>query len=486
MRQRCDTAREILSVAGLRRCLAREHRSMPLRLLVMLLFVVIGDAAERRPSVLVIIADDWSWPHAGAYGGGIAPTPHFDRVAREGALFSRTFCASPSCTPSRAALLSGQAIHRLEESGNLWSTLRAAIPVYPDLLAAAGWTVGCQGKGWGPGDIRPGGRTHNPAGPPIKDIDAFIAGLKPDQPFCAWFGSSDPHRPYDAGSGQAAGYDAAKVVVPAYWPDLPAVRADVLDYHAEVARFDQQIGRCLAALAGAGRLDDTLVIVTSDNGMPFPRCKANLHDSGTRMPLAIRFPARIPAGTRVDALVSLADLAPTILEATGVSVPALMSGRSLWPVIAGTQRRAAVFLERERHANVRAGDLGYPVRGIRTERWLYLRNVKPERWPAGDPTRWKSVGDYGDIDDGPTKQLIMTGPERFPRPFALGFAKRPAEELYDCDADPHQINNLAGRPEHAAVQADLTAQLAAWMQATGDPRATGDDERWDRFPYHGK
>jgi arylsulfatase A-like enzyme len=363
--------------------------------------------------------------------------------------------------------------------------------VYPDLLERAGYHVGFTGKGWGPGQFEPGGRTRNPAGPRFNNIDEFLGKRRDGQPFCFWFGSTDPHRPYDVGSGAVAGLRADTVAVPPFFPDSPDVRNDVLDYYAEVQRFDGQLARLLDALERRRELDNTLIVVTSDNGMPFPRAKANVYDAGSHMPLAIRWPGRIKAGTAVDVLVSLTDLAPTMLEAAGVQVPGVMTGRSLLPLVDGRRVDAAswdrVFIERERHANVRRGDLSYPVRAIRTSEYLYVRNYRPDRWPAGDPELHFAVGPFGDIDDGPTKQLLLNrradaGIKRF---FDLATAKRPADELFDLKKDPAQLLNVAREPAYATALARMRKELDAWQRATGDPRIAGDDDRWDRYPYYG-
>ena len=446
---------------------------------------------EQPPNILLVIADDWSHPHAGVYGDRTLSTPAFDRIAREGALFANAFTAAPSCTPSRAALLTGQPVHRLAEGGNLHGFLPSRFEVYPDLLERAGYHVGFTGKGWGPGQFEPGGRTRNPAGPRFNDFDEFLAKRRDGQPFCFWFGSTDPHRPYDAGSGAVAGLRADTVPVPPFFPDSPDVRNDVLDYYAEVQRFDGQLARLLGALERRGELDTTLIVVTSDNGMPFPRAKANVYDAGSHMPLAIRWPRRIKAGTAVGVLVSLTDLAPTVLEAAGVQVPGVMTGRSLLPLVDGRRvdiaRWDRVFIERERHANVRRGDLSYPVRAIRTPEYLYVRNYRPDRWPAGDPELYFAVGPFGDIDDGPTKQLLLNrradaGIERF---FDLATAKRPADELFDLKKDPAQLLNVAREPAYATALARMRKELESWQRATGDPRIAGDDDRWDRYPYYG-
>jgi N-sulfoglucosamine sulfohydrolase len=459
----------------------------------------------KAPNILLAIADDWSWPHAGAYGDPTVKTPVFDRIAREGVLFTRAFAAAPSCTPSRAALLTGRYPHQLEEGGVLHGFLPEKYPVYTDLLERAGYYVGFTRKGWGPGRFEPGGRTRNPAGPAFSDFDDFLRGRRAGQPFVFWFGSQDPHRPYQEGSGAASGIDLASIRVPAFLPDTPEVRRDLADYFFEVQRFDRELGEILERLRTLGELDNTVVVITADNGMPFPRAKANVYDGGTHVPLAIRWPGHAKAGLVADGFVNLSDLAPTFLEAAGLRPPDSMSARSILPLMAGPSARSGpsrassrdggaakdrdhVFLERERHAHVRRGNLSYPVRAVRTSDWLYIRNMRPDRWPAGDPEMAFSVGPFGDIDGGLSKTQMLERRHDPPiaRFFALATAKRPAEELYDLRADPHQLRNVADDPRRSAEKARLRRMLDEWMRTTGDPRATTDDDRWDTYPYFGQ
>jgi N-sulfoglucosamine sulfohydrolase len=446
-------------------------------------------SAAERPNILFCVADDWSYGHASIYGDNVVKTPNFDRIAREGALFHQAYCASPSCTPSRGAMLTGRPVHQLEEGASLWSALPAKFKVYPNLLEASGYAVGLEGKGWAPGDFYAGGWSRNPAGPQFKNFETFLASVPKDKPFCFWYGSHDPHRPYEAGSGVRSGMNPKDVQVPPIWPDSPEVRSDICDYYIRVQRFDKRIGELLKALEDSGRLEDTMIVVTSDNGMPFPRGTANLYDQGTRMPLAIRWPGHAQPGAQFSAFVAQTDFAPTFLEAGGVTVPPEMAGKSLLPVLAGkpTDDRTEVFTERERHANVRKGDLSYPSRAIRTEKWLYIRNLRPDRWPAGDPEMYFRVGEFGDIDPGPTKDFIATlqnDPQRA-NFYRLSMGKRAAEELYDVEKDPYQLHNLADNTDYAKPQKELRARLDRWMKETDDPRATHDDDRWDKFPYYG-
>ncbi len=448
-------------------------------------------AADRRPNILLCIADDASWYHFGANGDPVVRTPAFDRVAREGVNFRHAFCSSPSCTPSRGALLTGQHFWRLGEGANLWSRWPNTAPVYPDLLARAGYRVGLKGKGWGPGDFKFHGRDTNPSGPAVKDFAAFLDSVPAGTPFCFWFGSVDPHRPYDRGSGLKAGFHLEKVKVPPFLPDTSAVRSDLLDYYAEIERFDRDVAALLKLLEDRGELDQTLVVVTSDNGFPFPRGKATGYDAGVRMPLAIRWPARVKGGRTVDDFVSLTDLAPTFLEAAGLKPPREMTGRSLLPLLRSgrsgqiDKRRDRVCFGRERHANVREGDLGYPIRGLRTDQFLYLRNFAPDRWPAGDPPIYGDVDQANDIAGSPSKQAVVehSGDPAGKRLFDLALGKRPAEELYDLTSDPWQMENVAADPAYAVQRRRLAAELDRELKRTGDPRALNQGDQFDRYHY---
>jgi uncharacterized sulfatase len=449
-------------------------------------------ANNERPNILFAIADDMSWAHMSCAGDPVIKTPAMDRVAREGIRFTHAYCCSPSCTPSRAALLTGQHIWRLKESGNLWSTLRKAeFPVFPDILETAGYHIGSFRKGWGPGNFEAGGFTRNPAGPPAKGFGEFLTSVPEGKPFCFWLGTSDPHRPYEPGTGRAAGMKPEDVRVPPFFPDSPEVRNDILDYYFEVQRWDRDIGDALQLLEKAGKLENTLVVITSDNGMPFPRCKTNLYDYGSRMPFLVMWRKRVKGGRVVDDFVSHTDVAPTVLEAAALKPLPAMTGRSLMPVLTASgsgrvdKSRDHVVYGRERHTNRRAGQVGYPKRAIRTHDWLYIRNYKPERGPSGDEP------DYGDIDASPTKSYILdhrNDPKVKPL-FELSCGKRPEEELYDIHKDPFQMKNLAGEAAHAKMLASMRERLRERLRKrlveTADPRETGGEIIWDTTPYYG-
>jgi len=469
-----------------------------------------GHAAAKRPNILLCISDDQSYAHTGANGDPVVKTPAFDRVAREGILFTHAFCDAPTCGPSRSAILTGQPIWQLEEAGNIHSTLPKKFITYTDVLAKAGYSVGYTGKGWSPGRLAAGGRDSNPAGqefgkrrlkPPFRgmrntdyaaNFDDFLAQVNKGQPFCFWLGTSEPHRGFELGAGKRTGKDPAKVIVPKIFPDHPVVRSDILDYYVEIEHFDQMVARALKSLEKAGQLDNTIVVVTSDHGMPFPRAKASLHDQGSRVPLAIRWPEGIKNSGRVfPGPVNLSSLAPTFLEAAGLVVPDMMIASSLQDVLENKPKvaRLAAFIAMERHDGCRKGGKGYPSRAIRTKDYMYILNHKPDRWPAGNPDREFCARyiPFGEVDSSPTKSLLMDHKDQpgFKRFYDLAFAKRPAEELYHVTKDPGQVVNLAGKPEYAETQKKLAARLQEHLVRTKDPRAIGLDAPWDYYPYYG-
>lgn len=457
-------------------------------ILIVALMCAVCFGADARPNILFAIADDWSRPHAGVYGDKVVKTPTFDRVAAQGMLFNQCFCVSPSCSPSRASILTGRAVHALEEGANLWGFLPAKFKVYPEILEGSGYSVGFTRKGWGPGQN--GDRARNAAGKNYKTFTEFLKTVPADKPFCFWFGSHDPHRPYKVGQGEAAGMNPKDVVVPPYLPDTLAVRGDICDYYFAVQRFDTDVDSILKEIQAAGRLQNTVVIMTGDNGWPFPRCKTNLYDSGCNLPLAVSWPGVVKPGQVCNELISFLDYAPTMLEIAGEKPLPEMNGKSFLPLLQGKPYvpNEQVYFERERHANVRKGDLSYPVRAIRTRDYLYIRNLRPDLWPAGDPEKWVAVGPYGDIDGGPSKDEVIKT-EKLPgdesRFYKWSCAKRPAEELYDLKKDPDQFSNVADKAEYANAKAKLRATHDAWLKETGDPRVKGETDAFDKYKYFG-
>ncbi|SEK82166.1 Arylsulfatase A [Olivibacter domesticus] len=466
----------------------------PVRLLLFTFYFCIPPYAfgqvkqNKKPNILLIIADDLS-KTLPLYGDSTITTPGMDGVAKNGVVFDHAYCSAASCTPSRASILTGKYPHQLAEGGNLHGTLPLVYENYTYILAKNGYRVGLQGKGWGPGNFTAGGYKNNPAGQSYPSFENFLQNQPEDTPFCFWIGSNDPHRPYKPLLKDSLGIDSLKVKVPVWLPNDALVHHDLLDYYAESKRFDQTVERAIALLKKKGIYDQTLIIITSDHGMPFPRVKANAYDMSTSVPLIIRWDEHFMKGKRIKELVSLVDLAPTFLSAAGIDVPKSMVGKSLLGLLTSgksNHERTEVFTERERHAYVRAGNLSYPMRAIRTNRFLYINNLRPERWPAGDPENPETNRFFGDIDNGPTKQLLLEhqNDPNYRNFWLWSLDKRPAEELYDLETDPNQLKNLANDPSYNKVRRELATRLIKWRSSTNDP-VTETAEPFDSYPYYG-
>jgi arylsulfatase A-like enzyme len=473
----------------------------------LLLIAPVARAAEtsgrERPNILFIIFDDWSREHAGAYGCTWVKTPNFDRVAKEGVLFKNAFTSNPKCSPCRASILTGRNFYQNEEAASHGGMFPANAVVYPDLLEQAGYVVGLTGKGWGPGDFKTmAKRTRNPAGPsfdsrkatgqPAKGIGPldyaanfqdFLDQRDKAKPFCFWMGFHEPHRPYEYGSGERLGKKLSDVVVPPFLPDTPVTRRDLLDYSVEVEYADGHIGRALQSLEKAGLLENTLVIVTSDHGMPFPYVKGQIFDDAFHLPLAMRWGKAIKPGRVVDDFINVRDLAPTYMELAGVKPAPSMTGKSLASILRSEKsgviekERDFMIAGKERHDIGRPNDMGYPVRAIRTGEYLYVHNFFPERWPVGNPET-----DFGNCDPGPTKEVIKFLGGYF---YDLCFGKRPADALFKLSDDPRCVNNLANDPFYADTMQQLKYRLFETLKNEGDPRALGNGAIFDSYKYVG-
>lgn len=484
---------------------------------------LIAEARADRPNILIAVSDDQSYPHASAYGAREIQTPNFDRVAKSGVLFHNAFTPAPGCSPMRAAFLTGREIWQLREAGTHASYFPTDLPVFPAQLEADGYHVGMTGKGWSPG--RAEGWPHNPAGKSYSkrkmkspkgissnnyaaNFEDFLNAREDDKPFCFWFGATEPHRSFGKGLGKENGIDPERVAVPEFLPDVPEVRSDIADYYYEIQWFDQHLGRMLDRLERDGELENTLVIVTSDNGMAFPRAKANLYEYGIHMPLAIAWPDTIPAGQQQRALVSLIDVTQTIFAAAGVAPKQAdqMPGYDLLPYLTGSTDgepwpRDVVFSGRERHSSSRYRTLGYPCRCVRSDTHLYIRNFAPERWPAGTPQKYAEAdfdaqgnlvssklgpehGGYHDIDACPTLDWMIGNRADVGTLFQLATGMRPAEELYDIENDPACLNNLAGTAEATSIQQKLRQTLTEYLRQTGDVRVVDPAKAdvWETYP----
>jgi N-sulfoglucosamine sulfohydrolase len=505
------------------------------------------DAKVRKPNIFFFFADDWG-KYASTYNmfspNKAINTPVFDKFAREGVQFNNAHVNSPSCTPSRSSLFSGQYFYRTGLGANLWGTWNPDIPSYPMMLEKAGYDIGYSYKCWGPGaprDAPYGGeaRAYMAAGTRFNEFSQNVAGMikegkavdeakeelykegldnfrsflktrEDGSPFCYWFGPMNTHRRWIKGSGKdhwGLNPDDLKGLMPAFLPDVHEIREDMTDYFGEVLALDEMFGRLLNELEAIGELENTLIVVSGDHGIPgFPRGKSNLYPFGTEVPLLVQWPGVAPGGRSIDDFISLMDLAPTFLEAAGISIPESMTGRSIVPLLTSEksgiidETRNYVVTGMERHVPAaRDGNLPYPKRSIQTEDFLYIINFAPDRYPAGAPYYLDGLNDnptyeelkentrltYADIDAGPTKAWMIKhrNDNKWKMHWDLGFGTRTSEELYDLSMDPDYLNNVAYDPEYSIVKKKLSTQLLQILESTGDPRVTGDGKTFDRLPY---
>ena len=508
-----------------------------------------------KPNILFAFADDWG-RYARAYAehepagslNELIETPNFDRIAAAGALFTNALVPAPSCTPCRSSILAGQYFWQTGLGailqGAVWDE---SIPTFPlELEARGGYCVGYQYKVWSPGRtlnapigavrtrFEPAGRNFNqfshwvtanavdmgvePAKQALYDetrrnFHAFLAARPEDQPFCYWWGPTNTHRTWERGSGKALWGiepDDLQGRLPAFLPDVHDVREDAADYLGECQAVDKGLGILVEEIAAIGELDNTLLVVSGDHGIPgMPRAKCNLYDIGCEVALAVRWPGQVAPGRVVDDFVNLMDLGPTFCEAGGIDIPASMTGKSLLPVLRSADSgqiepaRDHVVTGRERHVGfAREGYLPYPQRSLRTRNFIYIINFEPDRWPMGDPRGlddptaeapdYETLSSdtfvaYADLDASPTKAwMIHHREEHDVEPlYALAFGKRPREELYDLNEDPDYMHNVAADPAYANVRRQLEARLLAVLEAQDDPRLMEQPCRYEFEPYAG-
>jgi arylsulfatase A-like enzyme len=467
-----------------------------------------SDVKKEKPNVLLVVADDATVRHMGAYGSRYIKTPNFDRVAKEGVLFSNAYTPNAKCAPSRASVLTGRNSWQLEQGGNHMPYFPTKFKTFPEVLNENGYHVGYTGKGWLPGvafnedgskrDLLVKNYSNLELNAPTTEIsnndysanfNDFLNDNASDKPFFFWFGSWEPHRQYESESGLKAGKKLNEIdEVFAFWPDTDEVRKDILDYSLELEYFDTQLGKLIKQLEAHNKLDNTIIIVTSDNGMPFPRIKGQEYELSNHLPLAIMWPKGIKSKDRkIEDFVNFIDLAPTILEFTGISNEqsgmAPIQGKSLANILKGDKTgivepsRDHILIGKERHDIGRPNNEGYPIRGIFKGDYLYLKNFKIDRWPAGNP----ETG-YLNSDGGPTKTAILdtygTADKKY---WEMSFGKRPEEELYNIKTDPLCMNNLAVNEEFKAKKDELLNQMKAELTAQKDPRILGNGDVFDNY-----
>jgi len=463
---------------------------------LLLIFLVGCNNKELKttPNILICIADDAG--HMGQQCSWIN-TPAFDRVATGGISFSNAYTPNAKCAPSRACLLTGRNSWQLKEGALHWNNFPAEFKTYPEALKDFGYFTGYTGKPWAPGN--PGevnGKKRELCGiawdniktqPPTKGISnnnysanfiEFFKNKPKDKPFCFWFGGREPHRRYEYGSSLKAGKKLSDIKeVPAFFPDNDIVRTDMLDYALEIEYFDSHVGKILDFLESKGELDNTLVIVTSDHGMPFPRAKSDEYDYSNHVPMAMMWGKKVKNPRRViDNYVSFVDVAPTLFDAVGIeweeSGMQETPGASLLPFLQGETNGSKnfVLIGKERHDVGRPNDYGYPIRGIVKDGWMYLRNYRPDLWPAGNP----ECG-YPTVDGSPTKTEILQSRHNPETKFYWdwSFGKRPAEELYYLADDPYCIKNLSYEEKYNAMKDSLRDKMEEELKKQNDPRMFG-------------
>jgi len=464
-----------------------------------------------RPNILICIADDASFPHMGAYGTKWTNTPAFDRVADEGVLFMNAYTPNAKCAPSRACILTGRNSWQLEEAANHWAYFPSKFKTYVEALSEKGYYTGFTGKGWAPGVAgKVNGKQRQLAGKPwqqlklapptnkiaktdyFENFRAFFDAKPQQEPFCFWYGGFEPHRGYEYGSGIEKGdkklSDIDKIFP--FWPANDTIRNDMLDYAYEIEYFDKQLQKILNLLEEKGQLSNTLILVTADNGMPFPRIKGQEYEYSNHLPLAMMWKDGIQdPGRIVEELVSFIDFAPTFLEVAGVSQEKSgmqqIEGKSLSDIIMSANnttgnKRDHILIGKERHDVGRPHDWGYPIRGIVKNKYLYIHNFEPDRWPSGNP----ETG-YLNCDGSPTKTMILNENRNKTNTqnWKWAFGKRSPEELFNIKDDPECIHNLAEINKYQSIKEEMKLQLFNELKEQGDPRMFGKGYLFDEYPY---
>lgn len=520
------------------------HQILLSTILSSLLFSIVScesrASKNKRPNILFAISDDQSFAHTSYAGCTFINTPAFDRIAKEGIYFSNCYAGSPGCAPSRSAIVTGRHHWQNEQSGQHASSwLKKHIP-FVDELTANGYATGKTGKGVGPfqfartkddslwRDSDPAGMEHshikyteNDPSLFAKGISAtnyfenfkyFIDNIQSDEPFFFWYGAREPHRVFEQDSYKRFDKSLDQAIVPDFLPDNDIVRGDLLDYAVEIEWFDMHLMKMLDYLEEIGELDNTIVIVTSDNGMAFPRAKANCYEYGAHVPLAIKFTKSMNiSNIIVERPVSFIDFAPSILgwAETAPQFMLPMTGKNLSSLSQSelTSTSNYVFSGRERHSSSRYKNWGYPQRMVRYEDHILIWNIRPERWPAGAPQKFNpkdtssllplyGLDDEGkymhqssftDIDDCPTKSWTVENHASEQKYFGLAHAKRPEFELYNVITDPYCLNNLSNSPALKNTFSKLKSAMVKELTITKDPRIVGpDNEVFDSYLRYSK
>jgi uncharacterized sulfatase len=430
---------------------------------------------QKRPNIMIVIADDMTWHDCEPYGNRHIKTPNLARLARDGMCLDAMFTATAMCAPTRQQLYTG-----------MYPVRNGAYPnhskVYPGTrsiahhLKALGYRVGLIGKThFGPPDSFPFeavGRKGNKKGASNTNAIAAFVNRDSKQPYCLIVASNEPHGPWN--QGDASAYDADRLAVPPYLVDCPETRQAMTKYYAEITYLDGQVGECMKIVDASGRKDNTIVMFTSEQGTSFPSGgKWTCYDTGLKTAFIVRWPRKIQPGTRSAALAQYVDVSPTLIEAAGGHPEEIetgcpdahggkgFDGKSFLSVLLGEARehRRYVYGAHTTRGIIR-GSACYPIRSVRSQRYKYIWNLNHE-----------SVF-YNVISTGPNT-MLETWTERGkhnPKAAFLAhrYQHRPAEELYDIQEDPFELNNRADDPARAAIKEELRAELLRWMAQQGD------------------
>lgn len=414
--------------------------------------------AAEKPNVVVFIADDMAAEDCGAYGHPKIRTPNIDRLARDGMRFDRAFLTCSSCSPSRSSLMTGRYPHQTDAEQLHWPLPTDQVLFTRPLREAGYWTAAV-GK-WHLGNAvvkqfdlvqqQSGGKSGCEQWVPV------LRDRPKDKPFFLWLAAVDPHRPYEK-NAIAKPHQPTDAVVPPYLPDTLSVRTDLAEYYDEIARLDEFVGKVLDELDRQKLSENTIVLFMSDNGRPFPRCKTTVYDSGIRTPFIVRWPGKVKAGTMCGKLVSAVDLAPTVLGFAGVKPGSSFVGKDFSPLLTDPTRtiREFAFAEHNWH------DYEARTRAVRSERFKLIRNDYRDlpNTPPADAVRSPSFAEL----------LRLRGADQLTPPLRASFAKPlPKYELYDVNADPHELANLADDPRHADTLTALRKVLDDWGRDTDD------------------
>ena len=427
-------------------------------LLTLFLFSAIAVYAADRPNFVFFITDDISAEDLGAYGNTFAKTPNLDRIASEGLVFDNAYLTTSSCSPSRCSIVTGRYPHNTG-APELHINLPEDQVTFIQKLTDAGYYTVISGKNHMNSADKLGfvkeGKGGRPSG--SQDWVQLLKDRPKDKPFFAWFGSSDAHRDWQLNE-HSPRYDPDDIIVPPYMVDGPKTRQDLADYFSEVSRTDYYSGKLIEELKRQGIENNTYFVYLSDNGRPFPRCKTRLYDSGIKTPLIIWNPGKIKPA-RSQSLISVLDFGPTFLELAGVKNPGpTFQGVSFTALLENPKGKIRDYAFAEHNWHVYANH----ERMVRYGDWLYIHNAFNHKANLCSESDGSKFGAAIELWEYYRAGKTLPWQEDIP------MEPRPQVELYHVKADPHQLTNLAGKPQYSEIQKELAEVLKQWAKETGD------------------